>query len=59
MKLKRAYAIYTFNHSNPTKRIFHGIVTWGVAWKFVRDNPAVDKMILDMTTGTETYYNAH
>ena len=63
MKLRNGqqYAIYVIsdNPSLRTKRIFHGIVTWGVAWKFVRDNPAVDKMILDMTTGSETYYNAH
>jgi hypothetical protein len=55
------YAIYVLSN-NPnlrTNRIFHGIVTWGVAYKFVRDNPSVDKLIVDMTTGSEVYYNAH
>jgi hypothetical protein len=56
MRTKRAYAIYTLQSNG--KRLFHGIVTCGVADKFVRDNPGVDRMILDMTTGDEWTYNA-
>jgi hypothetical protein len=49
------YAIYTLRANG--KRLFHGITDLDGMHYFIRNNPTVDKLVIDMIDGSEYTYN--